>query len=106
MKYHIGQKVYVWRYDVNEEIYEATITEYSGRASFDEDVYEFVYNIDGMGALSGAGESEIFETLIAARHAKFKLLRETRQLFIQIEDIAKRNKEIMTERIAKLLPDE
>ena len=75
MKYKEGQKVYVWRGDIKDEIREATITGYSGKASFGEDVYEFDYE---MGVSSGAGESDIFETLQKAQLAKFKMAKNIR----------------------------
>lgn len=89
MRYHNGQKVWVWRLgDVEEEPQEATITSFSGKASFDEDVYEFDYLNGGS---SGAGESDIFETLKAAEYARFKCARLIIGIFAQIEKISVNN---------------
>ena len=103
MKYKEGQKVYVWRGDIKGEIKEATITGYSGKASFGEDVYEFEYN--DMKAMSGAGESDIFETLQKAQLAKFKMAKEIREYIIELEKLMAYNKEIMTKEMKKLLPE-
>ena len=89
MRYHNGQKVWVWRLgDVEEEPQEAIITSYSGNASFNEDVYEFEY---ASGGSSGAGESDIFETLKAAIYARFKCVRMIIGIFEQIEKISVKN---------------
>ena len=103
MKYKEGQKVYVWRGDIKAEIIEATITGYSGKASFDEDVYEFEYN--DMKAMSGAGESDIFETLQKAQLAKFKMAKVIREYIFELEKLMAYNKEIMTKEMKKLLPE-
>ena len=102
MKYKEGQKVYVWRGDIKDEILKATITGYSGKASFGEDVYEFEYN--DMKAMSGAGESDIFETLQKAQLAKFKMAKTIREYFFEFEKLMAHNKEIMTKEMKKLLP--
>lgn len=104
MKYKEGQKVYVWRGDIEDEIQEATITGYLGKASFGEDVYEFEYN--DMKAMSGAGESDIFETLQKAQHAKFKMAKTIREIFIELEKMMAHKMEIiMTKEMKKLLPE-
>ena len=103
MKYKEGQKVYVWRGDIKGEIKEATITGYSGKASFGEDVYEFEYN--EMRAMSGAGESDIFETLQKAQLAKFKMAKTIREYIFELEKLMAYNKEIMTKEMKKLLPE-
>lgn len=105
MKYKEGQKVYVWRGDIEDEIREATITGYLGKASFCEDVYEFDYYINKMRASSGAGESDIFETLQKAQLAKFKMAKTIREIFIELEKMMAHKMEIMTKEMKKLLPE-
>lgn len=112
MKYKEGQKVYVWRGDIEDEIQEATITGYFGKAFLGEDVYEFEYN--DMKAMSGAGESDIFETLQKAQLAKFKMAKTIREIFIELEKtmahklektMAHKMEIIMTKEMKKLLPE-
>lgn len=106
MKYKEGQKVYVWRGNIKGEIKEATITGYSGKASFGEDVYEFDYYINNkMKASSGAGESDIFETLQKAQLAKFKMAKTIREYYFELEKVMAHYKEIMTKEMQKLLPE-
>lgn len=103
MRYHVGQKVWVWRLGYfEEEPQEATITGYSGKASFDEDVYEFEYAPDGFHCSSGAGESDIFETLKAAELARFKCVRMVIGIFEEVEKIAVKNSEYFDELKHKL----
>lgn len=102
MKYKVGDKVWVWR-DVAESPQEVVISAYSGKASFNEDVYEYEYFRDGIRLFqSGAGESDLYETEDAAKLARFKVVRTVEDIFNQIERIVVRNKESMTELKHKL----
>lgn len=98
MKYKVGDKVWVWRSIIREEPKEVIISAYSGKASFNEDVYEFEYYENGRRLYqSGAGESDLYETLEAAQYARFKIVRTIEDIFEQIEDIVTNNKKTLAE---------
>ena len=102
MKYKVGDNVWVWR-DVSESPQKVVISAYSGKASFNEDVYEFEYIRDGKRLYqSGAGESDLYDTEDAAKLARFKVVRTVEDILNQIEKIVVRNKESMTELKHKL----
>lgn len=99
MKYHTGQKVWVWKGNIDDEPIEAIITEFLDKASFDENVYEYdVVDENGKRLYSsGSGESDIFETLIAAKHSRFKMTRIVAGVFEDIEKLMVHNKELILE---------
>ena len=68
MKFHEGQKVWVWRGD-SEKPYPATISGYLGKSSTGNDVYEFVTYWYGCQIVSGCADFDIYETEILAKHA-------------------------------------
>lgn len=103
MKYKVGDNVWVWRMgDMENEPHYATITGYSGKASFNEDVYEFEYSPYGFRCSSGAGESDLYATEDAAKLARFKMARTFEDIFNQIENVVILNKELMSELKHKL----